>query len=468
MKSALYYFFVVMLLLPSSQGAELRIGTGQENINPPLGIGLAGYYHERGNEGVLDDIVAKATVLDDGKTRAAIVVCDLISMPRWIVVEARRLVEEQTGIPGAHVMIAATHTHTAPVLYRETVSDLVSGGAKPIAQEYSRSLPKRIAQAVLVADKNRKNVQVSVAKEVEHKLAYNRRFWMRDGSVGWNPGKANPLMIRPAGPIDPEVGLFYAETTGPNPEPVLSFVNYAMHPDTTSGTKISADYPGALARVLATYKGPEMLTLFANGTCGNINHLDVHWRAQRSSPQEANRLGTILAAAVFKAFPQLQTITNIGPLQVRQEMVKLPLASFTPEELAAARQDAESAKDSSRVGFMKLVRAFRILETEARKGEPMAVELQVITLGRQVAWVSWPGEIFVELGLSVKAASRFPNVYHVELANGAIGYIPNKPAYQEGNYEVESARVAAGSGEMLVTSAVRMLEELYHEAKDTE
>lgn len=465
MKRFVNFVVPLFVLASSASAAELKIGVGQSNINPPLGIGLAGYYHERGNEGVLDDIAAKATVLDDGKTRAAIVVCDLISMPRWIVVEARKLIEEQTGIPGANVMIAATHTHTAPVLYRETISDLVAGGAKSIAQEYSRSLPQKIAEAVSAADKARKAVRVAVAKEIEHKLGYNRRFWMRDGSVGWNPGKMNPQVLRPAGPIDPEVGLFYAETTGPQPQPVLSFVNYALHPDTTSGTKISADYPGALSRVMALYKGPEMLTIFANGTCGNINHLDVHWREQRSSPQEANRLGTILAAAVFKAFPQSQTITNVGSLRVGQEMVKLPLAAYTQDELAEARKDAENAKDNSRIGFMKLVRAYRILETEARKGEPMEVEMQVITLGRDVAWVSWPGEIFVELGLSVKSGSAFPNIYNVELANGAIGYIPNKSAYPEGNYEVESARVAAGSGEMLVSSALRLLDTAYQEAE---
>ena len=70
----------------------------------PSASGLAGYYHERGNEGMLDDLFAKATVLDDGQTRSAIVVCDLISMPKWIVVEARKRVEERTGIPGSNVI----------------------------------------------------------------------------------------------------------------------------------------------------------------------------------------------------------------------------------------------------------------------------------------------------------------------------------------------------------------------------
>jgi len=324
-----------------------------------------------------------------------------------------------------------------------------------------------MGEAVATAHEKRQPVRVSVAKEQEAQLAQNRRYWMRDGLVGWNPGKLNPQIVRPAGPIDPEVGVFYAETTGPKPAPVLTFVNYAMHPDTTGGTRISADYPGALARSLALYKGPDMLTLFANGTCGNINHTDVRWAGAQSSPQEAARVGTVLAAAVLKAYPRLRPLTKAGALRVRSEVVKLSLPPFTPAQLEAARLDARTAKDNTRDGFMKLVRAHRVLDTAAREGRPQEVEVQVIALGREVAWVAWPGEIFVELGLSVKAGSPFLHTYNVELANGTIGYIPNKSAYPEGNYEVESARVAEGSGEMLLTSALGMLASLFREAADS-
>src|SRR6185436_3964319 len=177
--------------------------------------------------------------------------------------------------------------------------------------------------------------------------------------------------------------------------------------------------------------------------------------------QEAARLGTVLAAAVFKTYPRLQPLTNAGALRVRSEIVKLPLPLFTPEQLEQARFDVRTASDSTRDGFMKLVRAHRILDTAAREGKPQEVEMQVITLGSEVAWIAWPGEIFVELGLGAKAKSPFPNTYNVELANGTIGYIPNRAAYAEGNYEVESARVAEGAGELLVKSALQMLAELF-------
>ena len=93
----------------------------------------------------------------------------------------------------------------------------------------------------------------------------------------------------------------------------------------------------------------------------------------------------------------------------------------------------------------------------ARNGKPWEVEVQVIALGNEVAWVSLPGEIFVELGLAIKQASPFRYTMIAELANGSIGYIPDRPAYAQGNYEVVSARCAEGSGEMLVKAAVRLL-----------
>ena len=281
---------------------------------------------------------------------------------------------------------------------------------------------------------------------------------MKDGTVGWNPGKLNPNTIRPAGPIDPEVGMIYFESR--DNKPLLTYINFAMHPDTTGGTRISADYPGALARRLADYKGAEMLTVFANGTCGNINHLNVQWADRQHSPAEANRLGTILAASVLKAYMDAKPVSDTT-LRTRSEVIQLPLANVTEQDVSEA-QDVK--KRGSQAKFMEQVKTYKTLDVAARQGKPLEVEVQVITVGKDMAWVSLPGEVFVELGLSIKAASPFKQTHVIELANGSIGYIPNRSAYAEGNYEVVSARCAEGSGEMLVTSAVRMLEDMFKQA----
>ncbi len=106
-----------------------------------------------------------------------------------------------------------------------------------------------------------------------------------------------------------------------------------------------------------------------------------------------------------------------------------------------------------------------MLDTAEREGRPLDVEVQVVALGDEIAWVSLPGEIFVELGLEIKQDSPFRHTVIAELANGAIGYIPSRRAYAQGNYEVVSARCAEGSGERLVDAAGRLLDELYAEAK---
>ena len=110
---------------------------------------------------------------------------------------------------------------------------------------------------------------------------------------------------------------------------------------------------------------------------------------------------------------------------------------------------------------MKLVRAYRALDVAGREGKPHQVEVQVIALGKDVAWVALPGEVFVELGLAIKKRSPFAHTFVVELANENIGYIPDRRSYAEGNYEPESARCAPGSGEKLVQSALQLLSELH-------
>jgi len=442
-------------LAQAEEPGVIQVGTAAVVITPPLGTPMAGYYSARGSEGVIDDLYVKAMVLDDGQTQVALVSCDLISLPATVVRAAREKIASQTSMPGDHVLISATHTHTGPALRRGSKRDELDGGASDLAQQYTNSLPEKIAQVVAEAFKNRTPCRLAFARQEEHELSFCRRFWMKDGSVGWNPGKLNPNIIRPINPIDPEVLVLYVETL--KSEPVAAYVNFALHCDTVGGTLISADYPGVLAKRLAEYKGPQFVTLFGNGTCGDINHINVHWKDRQKGPEEAGRIGTILAGDVMKALMKLQAVTD-NRLAVRREIVPLPLAPITEEDVKRAK---EIIAQGSKAKFLEQVFAYKVLDVADRNGQPLEAEVQVITLGRDVAWVALPGEIFVDLGLSIKAVSPFRQTFVVELANGSLGYIPNRSAYAEGQYEVVSARCAEGSGEMLVNAAQRLLAEVY-------
>ncbi len=438
--------------------APLKVGVAAVTIDPPNGTPMAGYYHARGSEEVLDSLLAKAVVFDDGKTQVALIGCDLIGIPALVAAATRAEIEKAAGIPGDRVMMWASHTHTGPSVAKDLADDDFYGNTSEPVKAYTQALPKKLAEAVAQAKGKLVPAEMFFARESESRLSYCRRFWMKDGTVGWNPGKLNPNIIRPVGPIDPEVGVVYAQTG--DDKPLLTFVNFAMHPDTTGGVRLSADYPGALSRRLADYKGPEMLTLFANGTCGDLNHLNVNWAYRQQGPQEANRLGTILAASVFKAWMDLRPATDTT-IRIRRQILELALPAVTEQQIAQAQA---IKKQGDQAKFMDQVFAYKTLDVAARKGKPIEAELQVISMGTDLAWVAMPGEVFVALGLTIKAASPFKQTHVIELANGSIGYIPSRSAYAEGNYEVVSSRCAEGSGEMLVSAVVKMLGELYAEA----
>jgi neutral ceramidase len=454
-------------LSPGVKAGEFRAGTARVKITPPKGAPLAGYYYQRAAEGVHDDLYAKALVLEQESNKVALVVCDLISLTRPIVEEARKIISDSCGVPAANVMMSATHTHTAPVLRGGSTRNAAQGGEEDTAARYTAELPKLIAESVRLAEQNLTHASPFAGWGRAENISFNRRYLMRDGTVGWNPGKLNTNIVRAAGPIDPDVGIFYAQTPD-GKKPLATYVNFAMHPDTVGGLEISADYPYTLSQRLAEYKGPEMLTMFANGTCGNINHVDVKWKDPQKGHPEAARIGTILAAQVLQRYGKFRPI-HAGALRARSEMVKLPLPLVKPEEIEEARRVAQipAVTGTNQPKFLERVKAYKVLDVAARNGQPHSLEVQVIALGNDVAWVSLPGEIFVELGLAIKKASPFYYTFIAELANGSIGYIPNREAYPQGNYEVVSARCAEGSGELLVQSAIHQLKQLHAHTNET-
>ena len=116
-------YLVLALLSLQAHAADFRVGAAQVDITPPPGTPMAGYYAFRAVGGTLDPVFAKAIVVEQDGTHAAMVVIALSGTTRPIVEAARKAVQEQCGIEGDHVMISATHTHTGPQLARGSLMD---------------------------------------------------------------------------------------------------------------------------------------------------------------------------------------------------------------------------------------------------------------------------------------------------------------------------------------------------------
>lgn len=453
----LCFLILISFLSQKVHATDLRVGAASVKITPPIGIPLAGYYYERRAEKIHDDIYAKAMVIESDGLKVAIVSCDLIRISADIVARVRSIVLKSTGIDTDHLMISATHSHTGPVIPDKNDRYKINGKAAEIHTKYISELPGLIAESVKQAVAALAPAKLSMGLGHEESISFNRRFYMTDGTVGWSPGKLNPKIIKPVGPIDPDVFVFYSET--PEGKPILTYVNFALHLDTVGGMDISADIPYTLSTILGKIKGNEMVVFFSQGCSGNINHVNVKTKVPQKGQNEAQRIGTVLAGEVIKTYTRLQAF-DIGKISAKRVVIKLPLAEVDANGLQIAQDVISKVGTPNAPKFPKVVNAYKVIDVLNRKGEPIETEIEVMALGDQCAIVGLPGEIFTELGMYIKSRSPYPYTMIVELTNGSIGYVPDRKAFIEGNYEPVSSRCASGSGEILAEKALQLLNEL--------
>jgi hypothetical protein len=442
----------LLLAAASAPGGELRVGRASVDITPdpgtpmltpqrpPFEVKLAAAPH--------DPLHVKAIVLESGDQRAAIVSCDLTSIPLRMHQEARQIIGRSTKINPDNVMISATHCHTAPQI-RAKFFGKADEAARAKGLKYIDALPGKIAEAVRLAEADSRPAKASAALGSEGSVSFNRRYFLRDGTVMTNPFKGEDeklgQVVRPAGPIDPEIGLVaFKDETG---KPLVVLINFAIHLDTMGGDQPSADFPFMIQQLVGAVHGPEALVYWASGASGNINHYDltdpVHFRREKGL-HESSRIGAILSADALRMYPLVAPVQS-SPLRVARQLVRL---DYHPEKCAEL---LAKMKDTSRYfdGEVDVINEGGQLKFDA--------EVQTIALGDELAWVGLPGEMFTEFGLALKKASPFRYTIVHSLANGAIGYVPNRRAYPEGSYEALATRCAPGSGERLVEAATDLL-----------
>jgi hypothetical protein len=437
---------------PIAFAQELRVGGAVVDITP-----ARGEPHYRGSsKGTHDPLCARALVLQQGETKLGIVVLDVINVSMDLTGPARQLAAARTGIPVANIVVAATHTHCSPLHH-----NLLKPGDK---SSYAARVRDSIVQALTRAQAAARPATLQVAKALQNPaVSFNRRYHMKDSLVRMNPGLQNADILRPEGPIDPELGLLLCRDAKTG-KPFAAFTNFALHLDTVGGNLYSADFPLYLHEFFQSKFGKEFVSVFGTGTCGDINHLDVHRPGPQGGHTEGYQstryIGGMLADTLRR---QLDKLQKVEPrLAARREVLPLALQTYTEPELAWARDPKVPPLYQERP-FLQQFRRKKILSLEQLRrqhGEKLAVEVQVFRLGPDTALVFLPGEIFVELGMSIKNASPFANTLVIELANNNPAYVPTRRAFANGDYETINSRLVPGSGERMVQSAVQLLLEL--------
>lgn len=431
---------------------DFRVGGAKVNITPKKGEP-----HYRGeSEGTHDPLCARALVFEQGKVKAGLVVCDVLNVSLDLTGPARKLASAQTGIPEANIAVTATHTHCSPLHHNELKTDEKG--------TYAARVRDSIAQALVKAQKAARPATLHVGKALQKPvISFNRRFHMKDGSVRMNPGFMNADILRPEGPIDPEVGILLFQDAKTK-KPFASLTSFALHLDTVGGKLYSADYPYYIHDFFEGEYGEDFISVFGTGTCGDINHIDVlqpgPQKGHADGYQTTRYIGGMLIESIKKHLPKLKQ--DEPALAVLGKVLPLPLQKFTDAELAWARDDKAEPLLKERP-FLTTFRRKKILSLDKlrqKHGDNLPCEVQVFRLGGDTALTFLPGEIFVELGISIKNASPFHNTLVVELANSSPAYVPTLRAFDNGDYETVNSRLVPGSGEKMVQAAVKLLHNL--------
>jgi len=412
-------------------------GVSEEvTITPPVGTPLLGPV--RPSTGVHDDLYARALVLADGETRAAIVCLDLVGLDFALAHDLRAETKRRTGLE--FVLLNCSHTHSAPftIPWSLTGAEWTAGGGA----QWRTHLINAVAEAVRQAATSLRKVIVRAGRSPVQ-IGANRRL----------PTEAGVVMTpNPQGVVVPWVDVLRLD--GPGGAPVALLYSHACHPVAVHATStlVSADFPGYAARTVRQHLGPQVLPLFAQGCGGSVNVEPL-----RGGFEAAARAGTALGNAAVRAAEGSRPCAASG-LRTASRTLRLPFQSWPSiEECDRALQYAErqlarvegdgSAREEERWHWTNAVKCLRDLRAKAHAADRQRLrfELHLLALGMDWGLVAMNHEVVAEYQLWIEARSPFRSTMVLAYTNGCETYVPTDADLSLGGYEAGHLTYPSGA-----------------------
>ncbi len=456
----------------AAQPRQLQAGAATSNITPELGAVIVGGWGQPRATYIHDELHARCLVLDDGQTQLGFVICDNVGIPRQVFDMARRMAEQETGIPAWRLMMSSTHTHSGPSARGQSALQL----DEPL-DDYQFFLARRIVDGLRRAQHNLQPARIGWGSGQLAEQVFNRRWLLKPGTPNispfgdqerarMNPGAGNPNLLEPAGPVDPEISFISVQTADGLPLALLA--NYSLHYVGGVGSgHVSADYFAMFAQrigeLLQTKPAdPPFVGIMTNGTSGDVNNNNlVNPSRQRMPPYAKMQIVANQAAAVV--YQQLQTTQYVEWIPLAAEQTEIPLAVRKPDEqrLAWAREVLAKPEDAPQDHVRERNYAERILQL-AHWPDQVPCVLQVFRLG-ELSVAAIPFEVFTETGLELKSRSPGERAFTISLANGAYGYLPTRQQHELGGYEtwMGTNRVEVEAAHKIADTLVEMMERLH-------
>jgi len=449
--------------------APLRAGAAAVDITPKqFPVNMPGGFSENLANKAHDPLHARALVLDDGKTTLALVLVDSLGIPQAVADEARLLASRRCPLLPEKVLISATHTHSAPPANVQV--------GRPAEVAYRQVLVQGIAEAIVRAHASLRPAAVGAAAHPLPDEVFNRRWFLKPGKMPLNPFggidqvKMNPpnspdVLLRPAGPTDPDVTVLSVQDAKTR-RPLALYANYSLHyVGGIPPQAVSADYFGEFARLMPSrLRGDKaFVAMLTNGTSGDINNLPFNTvRPPREPFEQVRIVAQKTADAAWHAVNKIGTHQSEVPLAMIQRELTLQIRRPTPEQVQQAQKVLATKEEAARAKLPPLAEPYaRRTLALAKEAGSLKIQLQAIRVG-DLAIYAIPFEVFVEIGLELKRRTGLPRTMVVGLANGYNGYLPTPQQHKLGGYEtwLGTNRVQEDASDLIVAELLAMLEQL--------
>jgi neutral ceramidase len=411
-----------LLSLGSAQAADLRAGVARIGITPSQPVNMAGYESRKElSQGVHDPLSARAVAFERGGQRLVLISTDVLGFYGGSAPILRQAVLDECRLQPSELFLAAIHTHSAPTV----TFDSARGHSNNVA--YSKLLQEKLIEVVRTALAGLSPVQVGFGFGASP-VGASRREVTQDEN-----GKPKIVLGRnPELKTDRQVQVLKITRADQNDLAAVLF-DYATH-STSLGPRnyiISGDVHGLAEQFVERYLGHNVVAPGFAGTSGDIDpwyRVLPGFNTTNGWVPETVLMGTLLGEEVVHVLEGIQKTAADAPLKTLFRTVQLP---------GKPKADASSS------------------------GEPPSVPLNV-TVGRigDIAFVGLGGEVFNEIGKAIKTASPFPCTVVITHCNGTAGYLPTRPSYDAGGYEVQSSPFAPGAAELIPQRVAEMLAEL--------
>lgn len=449
---------------------KLKVGYAGTLVNPPLNYPLHGYYLDRYGKGFIDDLEASALAINCDDKTAIIISVDNGGFQQNVIAKFLDAINKETGVDKDYIFISATHSHTAPTTFFPEFFDV----DKKFMDDYSDFLSVRLTQISKEAIADLKPAKMGYAVgNAPDRIAYIRRYRMKDGTTCTCPPINDPNIEGPIGELDQRVNV--VRFARDNADDVV-ILNYGVHADTVNGDMYCSDWCGWTRKTVEkALDGTKcMCVMGAQGDVGStnvhpipgdMNDTEISFDNEMKSPGMARFVGRALAGVIIQVFDKV-AFTDVEDICAIKDVLQAKMNIPKKEEMPLARKYKElyeqGKSDLIPYTGMELTtvvaEALRMCKME---NDPEFKPLNVsgLKIGG-IAFVSLPGEPFTDIGVQIKDTEGFDLILPCAITNGYEGYFPMQSAFDEGGYEARTSPYAPTIAKDIVAKAKDVLAKL--------